>query len=149
MCCIFFTKLLNVSLAFCISIFLFQTPSNSPSLITKKLLCHHNHNSSNELSQDETSAKRPKSACTSPDEITSKKTDSSVDCKRTKLDFNSSLTDNTQACTMYLTSTPACLPLRACSDIDFTPEGQDRKSMSPITRSTQRMTRAMQVGIYF
>lgn len=40
----------------------------------------------------------------------------------------------------YLTSTPACFPLYSC----FTPEGSDRKSMSPITRSTQRMTRAMQ-----
>lgn len=36
-----------------------------------------------------------------------------------------------------VTSTPACVSHH------FTPE--DRKSMSPITRSTQRMTRAMQV----
>ncbi|KAJ8953155.1 hypothetical protein NQ318_017182 [Aromia moschata] len=45
---------------------------------------------------------------------------------------------------VYLTSTPACMPMRACPEIVFTPEEQDRKSMSPITRSTQRMTRAMQ-----
>jgi hypothetical protein len=38
-----------------------------------------------------------------------------------------------------VTSTPACVALH------FTPDEQDRKSMSPITRSTQRMTRAMQV----
>ncbi|XP_044263138.1 rho GTPase-activating protein 19 isoform X2 [Tribolium madens] len=37
-----------------------------------------------------------------------------------------------------ITSTPACVALH------FTPDEQDRKSMSPITRSTQRMTRAMQ-----
>ncbi|XP_008198135.1 rho GTPase-activating protein 19 isoform X2 [Tribolium castaneum] len=37
-----------------------------------------------------------------------------------------------------ITSTPACVALH------FTPDDQERKSMSPITRSTQRMTRAMQ-----
>lgn len=46
----------------------------------------------------------------------------------------------------YLTSTPAGLPLRACSD-NFTPVCLGRKSMSPITRSTQRMCKAMQVII--
>lgn len=45
----------------------------------------------------------------------------------------------------YLTSTPAGLPLRQCKDINFTPVGSTRKSMSPITRSTQRMCKAMQV----
>lgn len=43
----------------------------------------------------------------------------------------------------YLTSTPACLLSRA-SEV-FTPE-EHRKSMSPITRSAQRMSRAMQVS---
>ncbi|XP_022904224.1 rho GTPase-activating protein 19-like isoform X1 [Onthophagus taurus] len=42
----------------------------------------------------------------------------------------------------YLTSTPACRQLR--NDLLFTPENQDRKSMSPITKSTQHMSRAMQ-----
>lgn len=124
---------------------LFQTPSSSPSLITKKLLCHHNHNSSNDASHEETPAKRPKNAFTTP----TNNTEVDVDVKRKKLDFDLSIIDNNPSCNMYLTSTPACLPLRACSDIDFTPEGQDRKSMSPITRSTQRMTRAMQVCISF
>lgn len=128
--------------------FLFQTPSSSP-IISKKLFCHHNHNSSSEATRDETPAKRAKKACTSYDNIISDKSHASIDYKRSKWDFDSSITDNNRACNVYLTSTPACLPLRACSDINFTPEGQGRKSMSPITRSTQRMTRAMQVCIYF
>lgn len=45
----------------------------------------------------------------------------------------------------YLTSTPAGLPLRPIKDVDFTPVCSGRKSMSPITRSTQRMCKAMQV----
>lgn len=45
----------------------------------------------------------------------------------------------------YLTSTPAGLPLRPNKDVDFTPVCSGRKSMSPITRSTQRMCKAMQV----
>ncbi|KAK9878393.1 hypothetical protein WA026_021701 [Henosepilachna vigintioctopunctata] len=45
---------------------------------------------------------------------------------------------------LYLTSTPACLPIHSCMESLFTPEECDRKSMSPITRSTHRMTRAMQ-----
>lgn len=44
-----------------------------------------------------------------------------------------------------LTSTPAYVPFKTCHDILFTPENQERKSMSPITRSTQHMCRAMQV----
>ncbi|KAK9700326.1 RhoGAP domain [Popillia japonica] len=43
-----------------------------------------------------------------------------------------------------LTSTPAYVPFKTCHDILFTPENQERKSMSPITRSTQHMCRAMQ-----
>ncbi|KAI4458535.1 rho gtpase activating protein [Holotrichia oblita] len=43
-----------------------------------------------------------------------------------------------------LTSTPAYVPFKTCHDILFTPENQERKSMSPITRSTQNMCRAMQ-----
>lgn len=46
----------------------------------------------------------------------------------------------------YLTSTPAGLPLRPCKDnAHFTPVCSGRKSMSPITRSTQKMCKAMQV----
>lgn len=120
---------------------IFQTPSSSPSFITKKLFCHHNHNSSNE----KTPTKRTKNDNSCPDNFTSDNNDENVSFKRHKLDFDLSITENNPTCNMYLTSTPACLSLRACSDIDFTPEGQDKKSMSPITRSTQRMTRAMQV----
>lgn len=50
--------------------------------------------------------------------------------------------ENIQIPNSYLTSTPA-VALINCSNI-FTPEDQDRKSMSPITRSTQGMSRAMQ-----
>lgn len=47
-----------------------------------------------------------------------------------------------------LTSTPACVPCQACpADVLFTPEDHGRRSMSPITRSTQRMCKAMQVSI--
>lgn len=127
--------------------FLFQTPSSSPSLITKKLFCHHNHNSSNEASHEETPSKRRKTTNVNIENITRNNVDANLECKSNKLDFDLSISDNNQACNIYLTSTPACLPLKACTEIDFTPEGQDRKSMSPITRSTQRMTRAMQVCI--
>ncbi|KAL3275270.1 hypothetical protein HHI36_020039 [Cryptolaemus montrouzieri] len=44
----------------------------------------------------------------------------------------------------YLTSTPACFSSCVCTDLMFVSEESDRKSISPITRSTQRMTRAMQ-----
>lgn len=54
--------------------------------------------------------------------------------------------DERLVCNNYLTSTPACVPTHACPDILFTPD-QDRKSMSPITRSTQKMCRAMQVSL--
>ncbi|GJQ74447.1 hypothetical protein Trydic_g21317 [Trypoxylus dichotomus] len=43
-----------------------------------------------------------------------------------------------------LTSTPACVTFKTCHEILFTPKDQERKSMSPITRSTQHMCRAMQ-----
>lgn len=52
--------------------------------------------------------------------------------------------DERMVCNKYLTSTPACtIQTHTCPDILFTPE--DRKSMSPITRSTTRMCQAMQV----
>lgn len=44
-----------------------------------------------------------------------------------------------------LTSTPACVKLHACPDVLFTPEERGNRSMSPITRSAQRMCKAMQV----
>ncbi|RZC31864.1 RhoGAP domain containing protein, partial [Asbolus verrucosus] len=53
-------------------------------------------------------------------------------------------TSEPEAVASCVTSTPACVTRHTCPDLTFTPEGQDRKSMSPITRSTQRMTRAMQ-----
>lgn len=42
-----------------------------------------------------------------------------------------------------LTSTPAC---HACPDLAFTPQNLGRQSMSPISKSTQRMCLAMQVS---
>lgn len=117
----------------------FQTPANSPSLISKtRLFCHHNHDSSSDCSP---AKKLKKSRSDSECIIYNKNEEES----NNQLEHDSSV-DGTN---MYLTSTPACLPLRACQDIMFTPNDQDRKSMSPITRSTQRMTRAMQVCIYF
>lgn len=50
----------------------------------------------------------------------------------------------------YLTSTPAhALRCECSSNVVFTPQDHERKSMSPITRSTQRMPKAMQVRFSF
>lgn len=59
--------------------------------------------------------------------------------------------ENNKVCNVYLTSTPASagITLKAVRNNIFSPDSQDHKSVSPITRSTQRMTRAMQVCILF
>ncbi|XP_019879645.1 rho GTPase-activating protein 19-like isoform X2 [Aethina tumida] len=112
---------------------------NSPQqtvLARARLFCG-NCDSSTDLSNDEASAKKLK-ASTSTEKLLDVD-----DSPRSK--SGPELSVSATACNNYLTSTPACVPLRACPDLIFTPEDQDRKSMSPITRSTQRMTRAMQV----
>lgn len=67
------------------------------------------------------------------------------DSKRSRSEPDLSFDEDEPSRKVYITSTPACLPIRARPNMIFTPEEQERKSMSPITRSTQRMTRAMQV----
>ena len=45
------------------------------------------------------------------------------------------------------TSTPACKAVSCVlQEVSFTPKGQERNSMSPITKSTHHMCRAMQVN---
>ncbi|KAG5885773.1 hypothetical protein JTB14_031209 [Gonioctena quinquepunctata] len=121
-----------------------SSPSNSHSLVSRsRLFCHHNCDSSNDHSHEANPAKKPKtSSCTSHDEVNC--SNSQKDSKRSRSEPDLSITGDDSGQNVYLTSTPACLPMRACPDIVFTPEEQNRKSMSPITRSTQRMTRAMQ-----
>nr|XP_023013315.1 rho GTPase-activating protein 19 [Leptinotarsa decemlineata] len=119
-----------------------NSPSNSQSLASRaRLFCHHNCDSSNDQSDDANPSKRSKKSCTSNH---TSDNDIDKDNKRRQSEPDLSISGDNIVQDIYLTSTPACLPLRACPDIVFTPEAQDRKSMSPITRSTQRMTRAMQ-----
>ncbi|CAG9773094.1 unnamed protein product [Ceutorhynchus assimilis] len=104
---------------------------NSPNLGQKtssrgRLFCHNFDSSS----EEETPEKRLKNI-----------QDTSVERFRSKSDSDLEL-GNVSGLPDYLTSTPACLLNRV--DTVFTPEGQNRRSMSPITRSTQRMPRAMQ-----
>lgn len=44
-----------------------------------------------------------------------------------------------------LTSTPACVNLHACPEFTTPEQNREKRSMSPITRSAQRMCKAMQV----
>ncbi|KAJ8962003.1 hypothetical protein NQ314_005785 [Rhamnusium bicolor] len=97
-----------------------------------------------DVSNEEHQAKRLKKSTLSTENIAIESNEITKDCKRSQSEPDLSINEGEKACNMYLTSTPACFPLRACPDIIFTPEDQDRKSMSPITRSTQRMSRAMQ-----
>ncbi|KAF5273462.1 hypothetical protein FQA39_LY07479 [Lamprigera yunnana] len=66
------------------------------------------------------------------------------DLKRSTSDPNLSLSKTEHMCNTYITSTPACAAKRICPKLIFTPEDQGRKSMSPITQSAQRMSKAMQ-----
>ncbi|XP_050303614.1 rho GTPase-activating protein 19 isoform X1 [Anthonomus grandis grandis] len=105
---------------------------NTPDLHQKtptrgRLFCH-NFDSSDD---DDLPLKRRKSSENTP-----------MERPRSKSDSDLSLGNTTGLPGQYLTSTPACLLNRV--DNVFTPDDQDRKSMSPITRSAQRMPRAMQ-----
>ncbi|KAB0802906.1 hypothetical protein PPYR_05092 [Photinus pyralis] len=80
----------------------------------------------------------------SDDENISKKLQTPVlEGKRSNSDPNLSI-HKERECSMYVTSTPACVSKRMYSELVFTPEEQGRKSMSPITQSAQRMSKAMQ-----
>ncbi|KAK4883467.1 hypothetical protein RN001_006786 [Aquatica leii] len=67
--------------------------------------------------------------------------------KRSTSDPNLSVNKSDNFCNTYITSTPACAAKRICPELMFTPEDQGRKSMSPITQSAQRMSKAMQESI--
>lgn len=121
----------------CFSVTLLPPQSPQQTVLARARLFCGNCDSSTDLSNDEASAKKLK-ASTSTEKLLDVD-----DSPRSK--SGPELSVSATACNNYLTSTPACVPLRACPDLIFTPEDQDRKSMSPITRSTQRMTRAMQV----
>uniref|UniRef100_A0AAR5Q4J4 Rho-GAP domain-containing protein n=1 Tax=Dendroctonus ponderosae TaxID=77166 RepID=A0AAR5Q4J4_DENPD len=102
---------------------------NSPTIQHKtptraRLFCHN----FDSCSDDETTPKKLKGSQGTPVKRSRSKSDSDLGMP--------GLPGN------YLTSTPACLLSRA-SDV-FTPDEHSRKSMSPITRSAQRMSRAMQ-----
>lgn len=85
-----------------------------------RLFCHHNCDNSTE--EDQHPPKKLKTA-----------DDSDLDCQGTKRSLSDSDLGKGICSNIYLTSTPACLTFRGCADV-FTPEDQDRKSMSPITR---------------
>ncbi|KAJ8985780.1 hypothetical protein NQ317_014433 [Molorchus minor] len=120
-----------------------QTPSNSPSIITRARLFCHNCDSSPELSSGERQSERIKPSSVSKD-CAANECGELQKRRRSHSEPNLSTDGELGRYKLCMTSTPACLSLKACADIAFTPEEQDRKSMSPITRSTQRMTRAMQ-----
>lgn len=63
-------------------------------------------------------------------------------------DLSNNDTEDDDVFVHCLTSTPACVNLHACPEVLFTPEERGRRSMSPITRSTQRMCKAMQVMFF-
>ncbi|XP_065169690.1 rho GTPase-activating protein 19 isoform X1 [Atheta coriaria] len=112
-----------------------------------RLFCGNCDNSS-DASTDETLAKKLRKSNLSTENLTNNETDGQTvhtnsDSIKRSLSEPELSTDDALRNT-YLTSTPACVPLRDIPEIVFTPEDQDRKSMSPITRSTQRMCRAMQ-----
>ncbi|KAF5302710.1 hypothetical protein FQR65_LT08452 [Abscondita terminalis] len=70
--------------------------------------------------------------------------ESSSDLKRSISDPNLSINKSDHFCSTCITSTPACIAKRIRPELMFTPEDQGRKSMSPITQSAQRMSKAMQ-----
>ncbi|KAF2880105.1 hypothetical protein ILUMI_26062, partial [Ignelater luminosus] len=102
--------------------------------------------SSPDKSNDENVAKKLKMSHLSSENIKSELYNENTisEIKRSASDPNLSTDQSERICNSYLTSTPACVPLCACPDMSFTPQDQNRKSMSPITRSTQRMSKAMQ-----
>ncbi|XP_057658455.1 rho GTPase-activating protein 19-like [Diorhabda carinulata] len=113
----------------------FNSPSGSPSLATRaRLLCHFNCESSTDIAAKRKRTSRSCERLTYQDECEDEGKSFSEPEMSEREDF--------MEYKNYLTSTPACFPLKVCDD--FTPDRQGRKSMSPITMSAQRMPRAMQ-----
>ncbi|XP_063913007.1 rho GTPase-activating protein 19 isoform X1 [Zophobas morio] len=81
---------------------------------------------------------RTKLFCANCDSSTEKSPNDEPELKKTRRVSNNVKTTSDPEDGPCVTSTPACVTLH------FTPDERDRKSMSPITRSTQRMPRAMQ-----
>ncbi|XP_072386616.1 rho GTPase-activating protein 19-like isoform X1 [Diabrotica undecimpunctata] len=121
----------------------FESPTGSPSLAMRaRLLCYHNYESSTDLTNEgPTPAKRRKTS-RSCDRL-STKDNNDDEGKGSFSEPELSEREDSIDCNGYLTSTPACFPLKACTEV-FTPNQKDSKSMSPITMSAQRMPRAMQ-----
>lgn len=120
-------------------------PQHSPSLVARARLFCHNCDSSTDVSTEDGQKTQNKQHKPSLEIVASRNSVTPKDSKRSRSESDLNFDESGQSCKVYVTSTPACLPLRTRTDMIFTPEEQERKSMSPITRSTQRMTRAMQV----
>lgn len=121
-----------------------QTPKIPPTTPVRRAFFCTSCDSSGNVSSEEGSAKKLKKSNTVSDIQSldpTKDTESLTHLERSVGERAGSLTNN------CLTSTPACVPFRSCHNVLFTPENQERKSMSPITRSTQHMCRAMQVSV--
>lgn len=121
----------------------FQSPQQTTSRV--RLFCA-NRDSSSDASDYETLPKKFKKSVASTDDLRAELKTISNDMKRSLSEPDVVMDDLDLVRNSYLTSTPACLTTHACPDVVFTPEDHGRKSMSPITRSTQRMCRAMQVS---
>ncbi|XP_017779598.1 PREDICTED: rho GTPase-activating protein 19 [Nicrophorus vespilloides] len=120
--------------------------TSQSSIIRSRLFCG-NCDSSSE--NDETAAKKLRKSTENLVQSENEATSDEDAMKRSVSEPDLSSDDVMGVYNTYLTSTPACVP-RAPTTMPnaellvFTPDDQDRKSMSPITRSTQRMSRAMQ-----
>lgn len=119
---------------------IFQSPSRSTGITPSRtrLFCTNCETSGTDVSSDSSLKKTEKPAESLKPGVRSKRSFSEPDLSRD--DFE----EEYEGC---VTSTPACAPLNLCAEAVFTPEQKGRKSMSPITRSAQRMCKAMQVGL--
>lgn len=118
--------------------------SPQPNTPRTRLFCNKCDSSG---SGDETVVKKSKKSDNHLEQVK----DFNVSLKKSISEPDLSSDEIQRPCNSYMTSTPACVPRYACSEAIFTPEDHERRSMSPITRSTQRMPRAMQVlgGIWW
>lgn len=124
-----------------ISLLILQTtPKHQQTTVTpirRTFFCTSCDSGSDVSSNGESSAKKLKKSNTFPD------VQQALNETEEKDKFLENYRDNN-----YVTSTPACVSLRPCCDALFKSEDRERKSMSPITRSTQHMSRAMQVKYF-
>ncbi|KAF7281613.1 hypothetical protein GWI33_004477 [Rhynchophorus ferrugineus] len=107
-----------------------HTPPMQRKTSRGRLFCHNNDSSS----EDEELTSKHLKGCIGE----------RLERQRSKSDSDISLGEVSGISGQYLTSTPACRPLLSYRNEVFTPEDENRRSMSPITRSAQRMPRAMQ-----